>query len=87
MPEISRFFGIVIQMYPDDHFPPHFHARYAGHKARIAIGTREVLAGGLPPRALSMVVEWSELHVDELRDDWQLGRSEVCRYPRSIPSR
>ncbi len=70
MPEISRFFGIVIQMYADDHYPAHFHARYAGHEVAIAIETHEVIVGRFPPRALAMVVEWSELHVDELRDDW-----------------
>ena len=57
MPEISRFFGIVIQMYYNDHAPPHFHARYGGHKALIAIETLAVLNGHLPPRTLGLVVE------------------------------
>lgn len=77
MPEISRFFGIVIQMYADDHAPPHFHARYAGHAARIAIETHEVLAGSLPPRALALVVEWAALHRDELLADWRLARADL----------
>lgn len=67
MPEISRFFGIVIQMYADDHHPPHFHARYAGRAARIAIETHQVLAGSLPPKALALVIEWAAMHGDELR--------------------
>lgn len=75
MPEISRFFGIVIQMYADDHPRPHFHARYAGRSARIAIGTHEVLAGRLPPRALALVVEWAAEHVDELLADWALAEA------------
>lgn len=77
MPEISRFFGIVIQMYADDHVPPHFHARYAGRSAGIVIGTHEVLGGGLPPRALALVVEWAAMHVDDLLADWALVKAEL----------
>jgi hypothetical protein len=51
VPTISRFYGIVISMYFGDHRPPHFHARYAGHRGRIAIRTGEQLDGDLPPRA------------------------------------
>src|ERR1035441_2734223 len=52
MPEISRFFGIIVQMYYSDHDPPHFHVRYSGHKALIAIETLALLRGRLSPRAL-----------------------------------
>jgi hypothetical protein len=52
MPEISRFFGIVVQMYYADHEPPHFHVRYSGEKALFAIETLSLLAGRLSPRAL-----------------------------------
>jgi hypothetical protein len=58
MPEISRFFGIVIRMYFDDHPPPHFHAIYGGSEAQIGIESIEVLQGRLPSRAVSMVLEW-----------------------------
>jgi hypothetical protein len=75
VPEISRFFGIVIQMYLDDHQPPHFHARYAGREVAIAIETHEVLVGRLPPRALAMVTEWGAMHVDELREDWHRSKT------------
>ncbi len=70
MPEISRFFGIVIGMYFDDHDPPHFHANYAGREARFGIDPAEVLSGGLPRRAASLVVEWAGLHRTELMDNW-----------------
>jgi hypothetical protein len=50
MPEISRFYGIVIKMYFADHAPPHFHAEYAEHEARIAIESLALLSGELPPR-------------------------------------
>jgi len=63
------FFGIVIRMYYDDHPPPHFHAYYSGDVAVIAIETLEVLEGGLPRRAMALVVEWAQQHRDELRED------------------
>ena len=71
MPKLSEFFGIAIYMYWGDHGPPHFHARYGGEKASIAIGDLSVLAGSLPPRALGLVVEWGALHRDELEMAWQ----------------
>ena len=77
MPEISRFFGIVITMYQDDHGPPHFHARYGEFQARVAIADCEVLAGSLPPRALGMVVEWATSHRGELEHDWRLATSRL----------
>jgi hypothetical protein len=73
MPEISRFFGILIAMYYRDHPPPHFHAKYGGDEVIIAIETGEVLAGRLPPRALGLVEEWRELHKEELLLDWHLA--------------
>ena len=75
MPEISRFFGIVIAMYYNDHQPPHFHALYAEHEARISIDSLELLRGSLPRRAMALVLEWAALHRDELRADWDLSRS------------
>lgn len=57
MPEISRFFGIVVQMYYADHEPPHFHVRYSGQKALIAIETLALPTGHLSPRALGLVTE------------------------------
>lgn len=71
MPEISRFYGIVIKIYFDDHQPPHFHAEYAGSQALVSIDTLAVIAGSLPPRARGLVTEWASLHRDELKADWQ----------------
>jgi hypothetical protein len=81
MPEISRFFGIVVQMYYADHEPPHFHVRYSGQKALIAIGTLSLLAGHLSPRALGLVVEWAALHREELMEDWILAKAEAQLRP------
>jgi hypothetical protein len=71
LPKLSEFFGIAIYMYWGDHGPPHFHARYGGEKASIAIEDLSMLAGSLPPRALGLVVEWAVLHRDELEVAWQ----------------
>jgi len=71
MPEISRFYGIVIKMYFADHAPPHFHAEYAEFEARISIETLAVLSGNLPARAMGLVVEWATLHRQELQIQWQ----------------
>lgn len=70
MPTISEFFGIVILMFYDDHATPHFHARYGDDEALIRISPVGLLEGHLPPRALSLVVEWAEIHKKQLIEDW-----------------
>lgn len=72
MPTISIFYGIVIIMRFLDHNPPHFHVEYSGHKAVIDIEKMKLLAGFLPRRALNLVLDWAELHQDELRKNWEL---------------
>jgi len=74
MPVVSRFFGIVIAFYWEDHLPPHFHAKYSGDEAMIDIRTGQVLRGSLTRRPLSLVNEWRMLHVEELLDDWDRAR-------------
>lgn len=71
MPEISRFLGIVIHMYFNDHNPPHFHVTYENHEAIIAVENFKIIKGKLPPRVYSLVVEWAEIHKEELMLDWQ----------------
>ena len=83
MPEISRFYGIVISMYYDDHNPPHFHARYGGDRAAIEISSLRVLEGKLPPRVLGLVVEWASQHQPELMDNWDEAWND--RPPQRIP--
>jgi len=68
MPELARFYGIVVQVYYGDHEPAHFHVQYAGQVAKIDIETLAVLEGELPARARGLVVEWATLHQDELRE-------------------
>lgn len=72
MPEISRFFGMVITMYYNDHEPPHFHVRYGEQKALLSISELKVLQGTLSPRALNLVLQWAEAHRAELEVNWQL---------------
>ena len=76
MPEISRFFGMVIAMYYNDHAPPHFHVRYGKQKAVIGIDPMELLAGKLSRRVLGLALEWGELHQEELMADWDLAREQ-----------
>lgn len=81
MPEISRFFGIIIAMFYSDHNPPHFHARYGSSSAIIRIEDFAVLDGHLPPRALGLVIEWAETHRDELLKDWKLAAENKPLFP------
>jgi len=75
MPEISRFYGIIIKMFFDDHNPPHFHAIYGELEAIINIQTLGVISGSLTPRALGLVMEWASLHQNELLQDWQQAKN------------
>ena len=70
MPEISRFLGIVITMYFNDHNPPHFHVRYGESRAAIAIQSLEVMTGILPARVLGLVTEWASIHRETLLKNW-----------------
>jgi hypothetical protein len=72
MPEISRFFGIVILMHFNEHAPPHFHARYGSSKCSVDLQTFRVMAGHLPRRAMAMTLEWAAEHRRELMEDWEL---------------
>ena len=77
MPTICIFFNIKILMFWNDHAPPHFHAAFVGHDEDtvIDIRTLEVLqAGSLKRRALGLVLDWAEIHRDELLANWDLAR-------------
>ena len=74
MPEICRFYGIIIQMFFNDHNPPHFHVVYGDFKAVINIDD-EIVEGFMPKRALKLVFEWMELHKKELIENWELAQN------------
>jgi len=65
MPTISMFYGIIIQMYWNDHAPPHFHVRYSEYRATVGIQKIEVLAGSLPRNAERLTLEWAAEHQAE----------------------
>jgi len=73
MPEICRFYGIIIFMNYNDHEPSHFHARYEDQEVIVEIPTW-IVKGQMSKRALRMLFEWSELHLEELMENWRLAR-------------
>lgn len=75
VPTISRFYGIVIAMFFDDHGYPHFHARHAGAEAKVRIDQIEVIESTLDVRQLRLVLSWAELHREELLENWHLARA------------
>ena len=84
MPELSRFFGIIIRMYTEAgeaHHLAHFHAYYQDSVAVFGINPIEVIAGELPNKQRRLVEAWAELHQDELLVDWDRLQSGQ----RSLP--
>jgi Domain of unknown function (DUF4160) len=75
VPTISRFFGITISMFHDDHGRPHFHARHADGSARVRIDEIEAIDSSLGRRQLRLVLAWAELHQEELLKNWRRARA------------
>ena len=71
MPEICRFYGIIIRMFFRDHLPPHFHVECAEYHAKINIIDGELIDGTLPRKALRLVQAWAEIHKDELMKNYE----------------
>lgn len=82
MPTISIFFGIMIEMFWNEHAPPHFHAKYGEHQATIDIRKLELMEGFLPRRTKNLVLDWAELHQGELLTNWDLCREN--QHPNKI---
>ena len=83
MPEIARFFGIIIRMFVEagaPHHGPHFHAYYQNHVAIYRIDAIDVISGGLPRTQQRLVEAWAELHQGELMENWQRLRSGKFPY-------
>ena len=84
MPEICRFFGIIIRMFSErggQHNRPHFHAYYQDSKAVIAIDDIEILAGNFPNKQRRLVLAWAEMYQDELLKDWHLLQTGNPPFP------
>ena len=77
MPEISRFLGIKIFIYYNEHNPPHFHAEYEDYKATFLIDDITLIEGKLPLRIKGYVVEWGLAHREELRKVWELAKQKA----------
>lgn len=75
MPEISRFYGIVIRMYYNDHNPPHFHAAYGNAEGVFSIDPVALMQGQMPSRASAMILQWATLHRQELLENWEILRN------------
>lgn len=75
MPTISRFYGLVVAMYFDDHTPAHFHVAHGDREAKVRIDTLEVIDSTLTTRDLRLVLGWAKLHQDELAANWTRARA------------
>jgi Domain of unknown function (DUF4160) len=81
VPAISRFFGVVIQMFFREHGVPHFHAVYGEHRGSFAIAILEMLEGELPRRVRGFVLEWASDHRAELAANWERARANTALLP------
>ena len=82
MPELCRFYGIIIRIHIPDHPPPHFHGLYSGQEALFDIDDLSVFRGGIPTRARRLVVEWASMHQEEIRAAW--NRAQQSEPPGAI---
>ena len=76
MPEICRFYGIFILMNFSDHQPPHFHAWYGDYKVIVTIKDG-VVKGEMPGRAVKLILEWLELHREDLMENWYRSQNGI----------
>ena len=78
MPEIARFYGIVIKMFfkPKEHEPSHIHALYGEYLGEFNIRTMEMIQGDLPKKAQELVREWLAQHQDRLQTMWDTQQIE-----------
>jgi hypothetical protein len=83
-PRLSKFYGIVITMYWDDHNPPHIHVDYGEYLAIVDFQRLEIIQGRLPRRAQELVFDWCELHENELIQAWDCAK-EHKPLPKIFP--
>lgn len=85
MPEISRFYGIIIKMFFDDHVPPHFHAEYGEYKATFEIKNGKLLSGHLPIKQLKLIQAWTIIHEEELMENFEHLRKNPTAWKKIKP--
>jgi phosphomannomutase len=83
MPELSRFYGIIIRMYFADHAPPHFHALYGDEEVVIDIRQLAIVRGSFSPRAFVLLMEWASIHQSDLLAAWD--QAFKAQPPMKIP--
>lgn len=83
MPELSRFYGIIIRMYFADHAPPHFHAFYGDEEVVIDIRQLAIVRGSFSPRAFGLLMEWASIHQSDLLAAWD--QASKAQPPMKIP--
>jgi hypothetical protein len=66
MPEISRFLGVIIYMYFNDHNPPHFHVKYKKYRAAIDIKHAQIIEGHLPKKIFTIIKKWTIINEEQL---------------------
>ena len=87
MPEVSRFYGIIITMYYETgtHQRPHFHARFGEYRASFAIDPPALLAGAMPRRQQHLILAWAELHQEELLSNWdRVAQEDALRWIKGL---
>lgn len=82
MPTVARIDGVKIEFYPDEHPPPHFHARISEFIAQVRIDPVEIMKGSLPPNKIRDVLDWAGQHRDELMNAW--NEMDAGRKPGKI---
>ena len=87
MPEISRFFGIIIKMFFKDHAPPHFHVEYGDFKAVVSIKEPSLLEGNLPDKQFKLVQAWALIHEEELLQNFSELNSNQPKWQKIDPLR
>jgi len=85
MPELCRFFGIIIYMYEYDHLPPHFHARYGEFEAIFSIETGNRIKGELPVKQERLIQAWVEIHREELMENFRLLGADQASFFKIDP--
>lgn len=85
MPELSRFYGIIIAMFAKDHLPPHFHARYGDYGAYFSIESCELLEGEMPRRAVRLIQDWADLHREDLLKNWEESQKDNPKFNKIEP--
>lgn len=85
MPEISRFYGIIVYMFANEHLPPHFHVKYSEFEAVVDIQTGNLIKGEIPQKQIRLVQAWVEIHRDELLQNFNFLMQENKKFNKIEP--